>query len=130
LEVRKKNGCWGSAILSKFEIIKHAIFLIWPEERVMLSVDLALPTQDIPFTIFNLHLDNSSEHFRLLQLKNAFSDFSVQKNPHMIVGDFNSVHVDDYPPEIWEKIKEKRKKKRLGRTSINSHPTNEKLGLH
>lgn len=98
----KKNGRWGSAILTRFGILSTYDTLLWPEQRVMISIHLSI-SENLELYVHNIHLDNVCEDTRLLQLNTALSNIDSTK-PHLIMGDFNSLDKSDYTEERWNEI--------------------------
>lgn len=78
--------------------------------------------------IYCTHLDQIKEETRLKQLEQIF-EFLEQKGldkiPHLIVGDFNSLgHAEDYPKKQWDLLIYRRKNNmwELPKDQVNTIP--------
>lgn len=55
--------------------------------------------------IYNVHLeavDTPEEKWRLTELKAIARQMDAEQIPAILGGDFNSLHKDDYPPDVWD----------------------------
>lgn len=99
---------FGNALLTRFPIAKYSVHELKVGSHEIRSLICAqIKVANILLHVNVTHLDVESESTRLVQLKKIF-DF-VGSQPHLLVGDFNSLRKQDYTNEQWELITKVRK---------------------
>lgn len=92
---------YGNALLTRYPLLAHAGHHLTPvaghEQRGLLEARVLLPDGKTPFSVYVIHLDQSSEAVRVQQLTAAFQWTVRDRNrPHLLLGDFNALAPDDY----------------------------------
>ena len=100
---------FGNVFLSRFNIANTNVCkasVEYHETRSMTHVTIVDSSLGVPFHIFGVHLDHAYEHVRLEQMNHFFKYFqplkSLSNEPHIVIGDFNSLCEFDYSQEYMQ----------------------------
>jgi endonuclease/exonuclease/phosphatase family metal-dependent hydrolase len=100
---------FGNAFLSRYPITNEQNFQITlgyeAEVRSMLRIVVDHPfIKENNATLYVTHLDHKSEQIRLKQISAMHDELLTEHGFHIVLGDFNSLSMNDYSAKYLQKI--------------------------